>query len=267
VESVAQLLGGGNARLNLEADVRGERPEVSLELDLEGIDPGELRALQESPGNYKGDVDLELVVAGPGNSVREILSHADGHFLIRVNEAVIPNRKLNLLSADFLFESLRTVNPFIRQTNELEIECGVVAYMIRDGKATADNSVVIKGKRLLIVGEGEIDLGTERVAMVIRPKAQEGIGLNTSGLVKFIGIGGTLSKPQIRTDPKGLLITGATIGAAVASGGMSFLFQNIFDRLTTGKKECERVEAVFRDRLAGVEKKRFPFPARRSKAR
>ncbi len=257
INSTQGLLGGRGSSLVMTIDARTPTPDVRLELLLDSINPGELRAADAGDGSYSGDIDVEMRLHGAGNSVSEILGNGNGYFLVRVNEAVLPNRKLNLLSADFLFETLRTVNPFVRQSKELVIECGIIGFIVRDGVAVADKSVVIRGQRLLIASEGEINLGNEQVAMVIRPKAQEGIGLNTSGLVKFIGIGGTLSEPQIRTDAKGLLMTGASIGAAVASGGMSLFLQNVFDRLTTGKGECERVETAFRERLsAGKEAER-----------
>lgn len=254
IASTQRMLGGGESSLELHIDSSAARPAVSVNVLLDGIDPGRLRALEDSGDEYSGDIDVEIEIAGHGDSVHEIMSGADGHLLVRINSAVLPNRQLNLLSADVLFEVFRIVNPFDRQARNMEIECGVVGFVVRGGKAVADKSIVIKGSRLLIIGEGEIDLGSERLALVMRPKAQEGIGLSTSGLVKFIGVGGTLSAPEYRTDPKGLLMTGASIGAAVASGGMSLLLQNMFDRLTTGGKECARVEAAFRDSLAGSAK-------------
>lgn len=254
IVSTQRMLGGGESSLELDIDASAARPEVVVNLMLDGIDPGKFRALKDGEGSYGGDIDVEVRFTGRGDSVHEIMAGADGHFLIRINRAVLPNRQLNLLSADVLFEIFRIVNPFDRQAQNMEIECGVIGFVVRGGRAVADKSIVIKGSRLLIIGEGEIDLGTERLALVMRPKAQEGIGLSTSGLVKFIGVGGTLSAPEYRTDPKGLLMTGASIGAAVASGGMSLLLQNMFDRLTTGGKECARVEAAFRDSLAGPAK-------------
>ncbi len=252
LSSDQQLLGGRGSSLVATVDTREDPPRVDFRLTLDGIDPGELRAVRAGEDKYSGDIDAELDVRGAGRSIGAILGSANGYSLVRINHAVLPNRKLNLLSADFLLEALRTVNPFVRQSAELDIECGVVAFAVRDGIARADKSVVLKGKRLLLAAEGEIDLDTERVAFAVRPKAQEGFGLNTSGLVKFIGIGGTLSDPVIRTDPRGLLATGASIGAAFASGGMSLFLQNMFDRLTTGAGECERVETSFRERLAGT---------------
>jgi hypothetical protein len=249
VSSRQQLLGGGGSTMDIAVDVRGQRPVAGIRLELQGIDPGQLRTVKDSGESYSGDVDVEFDIKGAGESAQEILSNADGHFLVRINHAVIPNRKLDLLSADFLFETLRMVNPFVRQASEMEIECGIVGFIVRDGRAFADKTVVIKGRRLLIVGEGEIDLGSEKLSMVVRPKAQEGIGLNTSGLVKFIGIGGTLMNPEVRTDARGLLMSGASLGAAVASGGMSLFLQNMFDRVTSGTRECERTEAIFRDQM------------------
>ena len=69
-----------------------------------------------------------------------------------------------------------------------------------------------------------------------------------------MGVGGTLSEPKARADTKGLLLSGASLGAAVATGGMSLFLQNVFDRITSGAKICERMEDKFRLKLQDVGK-------------
>ncbi len=247
-------LGGGDGSIQVDIENAASGTRARFAASVQGMDPGALMADAEDGADYSGEVDVEIELAGSGASLREIMSTADGSFLFRINEATIPGGRIHLLSADFLFEIVRRINPFVKQSQTTHLECGLFGFVIRDGVASADKTIVLKGKNLMILGEGQIDLGTEQLKLVFRPKAQEGIGFNTSGLVKFIGVGGTLANPQPTANPKGLLMSGASLGAAVASSGMSLVLQNMFDRITAGRRECDRVEAVFRDRLATGER-------------
>ena len=248
------LLGGGSAVLELGANVRSKIPEVRITAIIQNINPAELRSLKEASEGYDGDVDVELSLIGKGDSVHDIVSTGNGHFLFRVNSASIPNQKLHLLSADFLLELVRRLNPFIKKTDNLELDCAIAAFQITDGMAVAKDSIALQARKLLIVGDGSINLENEELKLVLKPKAKEGIGLNTSSLVKFMGVGGTLSEPKARADTKGLLLSGASLGAAVATGGMSLFLQNVFDRITTGGEICERMEEKFRLQLQSENK-------------
>jgi len=248
------LLGGGSAVLEFAANVRSKIPDVRINAIIENINPAELRSLKEASDGYDGDVDIELSLTGKGDSVHDILSTGNGYFLFRVNSASIPNQKLHLLSADFLLELVRRLNPFIKKTDHLELDCALAAFQIIDGMAVSKNSIALQARKLLILGDGSIDLESERLKLVVKPKASEGFGLNTSSLVKFMGVGGTLSEPKARADTKGLLLSGASLGAAVATGGMSLFLQNVFDRITSGAKICERMEDKFRLKLQDVGK-------------
>ena len=257
------LLGGGNAVTSISVDASVEPPWVQFKSNINRIDPGELRAIKDNDEGYSGNVDVEVDIHGRGHSVREIAGNANGVFVLRANSAVIPNRKLQLLSADFLLETFRFINPFIKTSDSVELECGLAAFRIVDGVAQSDKFIILKARKMLVVGTGEVDLESEELKLSLYPKAQEGIGLNTSSLVKSIGIGGTLSEPKTRTDAKGLIMSGASIGAAVATGGVSLFLQNIFDRVTTNKKQCAHVEEKFRESLLKPPKSKRQAPAQR----
>lgn len=240
-----QLLGGGNSELTVDIDARSEPPLVAVNASMSNMNPAELRALQQTDGQFSGDVDVQFNVAGSGDSVRQVLSTADGYFLFRVNQAVVADRRLHLLSADFFLSVFRLLNPFHKRADHIEVECGLVAFRIDDGIARADRSIVVSGKKLFLQGGGVIDLATERVKLTLKPKANQGVGIGASTLINSLDIVGTLSVPEVKTDSKNLLVSGASIGAAMASGGMSLFFQGIFNRLTSGHKECQKTEDRF----------------------
>ena len=74
-----------------------------------------------------------------------------------------------------------------------------------------------------VYGGGTINLKTEALDIGIKPKAQEGVGLNLSQLAGLVRIGGTIANPAPKADTKAALSAGLSAGAAIASGGLSLL--------------------------------------------
>src|SRR5690606_5892316 len=77
IASTQRMLGGGESSLELDIDASAARPAVSVNVLLDGIDPGRLRALEDSGDEYSGDIGVEIEIAGHGDSVHEIISGAD----------------------------------------------------------------------------------------------------------------------------------------------------------------------------------------------
>ncbi|MFT5114674.1 MAG: hypothetical protein ACI8P9_004014 [Parasphingorhabdus sp.] len=245
IEAVQSLQGGGNSLVVIDVDSRPELPRVSVVTKVHNINPGELRALVGESDQYSGDVDIELQVSGEGDSVKDILSSADGYFLLRVNKATLADRKLHLLSADFILGVMRLLNPFNDNDKQIQVDCGLAAFHIHNGIAKAANTIVLSGEKLFLQGGGKINFANEKVMLDLKPKSNQGIGIGTSTLINSISVVGTLSDPNIKTSTKNLLKSGASIGAAVASGGMSLFFQGVFNRITSGDKECQKAEKQF----------------------
>ena len=94
--------------------------------------------------------------------------------------------------------------------------------------------------------------------MTFKTVPQKGLGLSVGNLVNpFVGVGGTLAQPYLTLNPEQSLVTG---GAAMATGGLSFLATSLFDRFLREAHPCQatlkKVDQEFTDLAEkyGVEK-------------
>ena len=70
------------------------------------------------------------------------------------------------------------------------------------------------------------------------PVAREGIGLNLGKVVQLVKIGGTLREPKLVADASGVVSTGLSAGAAVATGGLSLIAEGLLERALKGGDIC-----------------------------
>jgi hypothetical protein len=119
-----------------------------------------------------------------------------------------------------------------------EINCGVINLNIKDGIATADKGIAINTKKMNIIGSGIIDLKTEKLDIGIDPQARDGVGISAGQLAELVRVGGTLAEPKAVPDTEAAFKTAASVGAAVATGGLSILAQGLFDKSTADEDPC-----------------------------
>jgi hypothetical protein len=58
-------------------------------------------------------------------------------------------------------------------------------------------------------------------------------------VAKVVGIGGTLAEPSPALDVKGAATASATVGAAVATGGISLIAQKAAEKVVQDKSPCQ----------------------------
>jgi hypothetical protein len=73
--------------------------------------------------------------------------------------------------------------------------------------------------------------------MNVRADPRKGIGISASSLANpFVGLRGTLSRPELSLDPAGALVGG---GAAVATMGLSIVAESLYKRWFKSRNPCE----------------------------
>ena len=151
------------------------------------------------------------------------MANANGKILIKTGKGKISNNSLDIASADALVSTLSLINPGANKQEGSTLECVVVNFNIKDGIATADKGIGISTNRLYVYGGGTVNLKTEALDIGIKPKAREGVGLNLSQLASLVRVGGTIADPTPKADTKAVLSTALSVGAALATGGLSLL--------------------------------------------
>lgn len=195
-----------------------------------------------------GTTDVVLDFNGQGESQHQIMSSLNGEMVAEVQKGIIKNDAFEAIGTDIILEMFSMLNPFGKEDETTELECAAVKFTAENGVLTSKNQMAIETSKMKIVGGGIIDLKSEELEIGFSPSAKKGIGVNVGSLVKFVRLGGTLSNPHPEADPVGLLKSGAAIGAAVSTGGLSLLVEGLFKRaMSTGSACNQALQDVIED--------------------
>ena len=232
-----------NGRVSIAPSPSGRDYRAVLALDDGRVD---VSSVDDDPSDWPS-LDVEIDLAASGLSPQEIAESADGRFILVLGEGVMDNSIADLIAADFLVKLLETLNPFRSEGTASRFDCAVMVVDFTDGVAQLD-PMAFQTDKMTILGNGKVDLSTERINLDWVTKPRKGIGVSASLLTNpYIRVGGTLSDPSIEMKP---IEAAASTGLAVATGGLSLLGQGLLDRITADQKVCEKAIARAEKKLA-----------------
>lgn len=224
-------LAGGAVAGDLTLDARQTPARFTTRLDGRQVDVG--RLLEEAGRKNilsGGKTDASLELRGGGDTLRTVLARLDGHILVTMGEARIENSAVERLGADLVTGLARTLNPFASKEAYTHLQCGVLRLDVKDGVATTDRGFAAETRKINMAGSGAVNLGTEELDVALRPEAREGLGIGAGSLAPLVRVRGTLAAPKLQLTPEGLVKVSASLGAAVATGGISLLAQGLLQR-------------------------------------
>ncbi|MEX0808206.1 MAG: AsmA family protein [Dongiaceae bacterium] len=226
LENVAADLVLENGRLtinNINADLAGgqlgiagiidssQAPAgVSLQIVSNQVEAGALlQALVGSEQLTGGRVNMNLDVAGSGNSVRQIMASLGGATNFEMGAGQINDRFARIILSD-LFELIAAGG-----AGGSNLNCVVSRFDIAGGIAES-TALVLDTNGATIIGSGQIDLREERPDLRLVPNAKQ---TNLVNLAIPVRIQGTLAKPQVGPDAaamaEGLVGSVGSVGGGV----------------------------------------------------
>lgn len=191
-----------------------------------------------------GVIEADISLKGLGSSLAELLETGTGSIELGVYRSGIEGKALETVGADLLSNIVALVNPESDRDDFVAVECGVIHFDIENGVATTRNGLALKTDRVTVLGSGEITFPDEEVKLVIAPKPRHGFGISATTVAKMIRVGGTLTQPEIEADPTGIFKSGAAIGAAILSGGLSLVAQGLLDRVQANSEVCKIAQGL-----------------------
>jgi uncharacterized protein involved in outer membrane biogenesis len=210
--SVKPLTGdltGGKFAVEMGANARAHS--MSGKVDVKGVELGTL--LQQTGTSdmlRRGKTNFTFDFRGEGRSAHALMASLDGTSTVHVEEGALESRFIDLLGADVV----RVLSPLQDSGPQTSLNCVVNRFEIKDGVATPKVMFVDTGK-MTISGDGNINLGTEQVALMLTPRPKQA---SLVSLAIPIRVGGTLAAPSFSPD------TGAALrGAAGAAAGTVLL--------------------------------------------
>jgi AsmA family protein len=142
-----------------------------------------------------------------------------------VGEGRLPG-KLADWSGSLLGKVIDILNPYRVSEDGSPLKCAVVNVPVRRGVVVIKDTVAGETDKVVGAVSGSVDLGTERLDLVLNSQAVGGL---TPGLADFASAGkltGTLAKPQLAVNVQGTAVAGLRIGAAIASLGVTLLAES-----------------------------------------
>jgi uncharacterized protein involved in outer membrane biogenesis len=223
---------GGTVSGSLELEPDGESYRIRLRLIVDDFKI-DLTEEQDDPELWPSfDADLEL--QGEGSTPHQLAAGLSGGATLVVGPGQMDSSQMDILTADILLKLFTMLNPFAKDDKVTQLDCIVLAGVAEDGDLRLD-PVVMATDKMVILGDGKIDLDTEEIALDWVTKPRKGIGISASALTNaLIKLGGTLSDPKIQS--KGL--------EGAAKGSLSILTLGIADRIAAEKNLCKKARKM-----------------------
>ncbi len=240
VDPIKANLSKGGIRGDLHIKQKDKGATLNINVIATGLSPADLG--KKNAGLIDGgETDVLINLQTSGTSPQQLAAELNGEIALELQRATIRNSLFEVIGSDILTETIALINPFAKQDDRTELECAAVYFKAEQGVLTSPDQLVIETSKMKIRGGGEIDLGKETLLIDFVPTPRQGLGISLSSLSSLVRLGGTLGNPQPIADPKGILKAGATIGAAVATGGLSLLGQGLFDRMRSAGTACGKI--------------------------
>lgn len=192
------------------------------------------------PDEQVPTTEFKLDIAASGASPRQLASSVNGQILLTSGPGRIKNDLIGRGSGDIFARLFSALNPFAKEEKYSNWECTILAIDFESGEGEM-SGFLLQGEKIMVVGGGGVDLNTEKLNIEFNTKPREGVGVSAEMFVTpFVKLSGTLAKPGVGLNEKGLLLEG---GLAVATAGLSFFYKGFADRATAQAGRCEEVMA------------------------
>ena len=231
-----------NASLTVDAD-----PAAALEARLELTGRGLYIAAPDEPAaalTARPRFDLRTILQAQGSDMRELAQTLNGRLLIQAEEGTITRRGgmlVTLVMDDFLTRTVETINPLVKQRDEVQLKCFVVFADIQNGKVQGAPLLALQTTEVNLLTRGEIDLGSESLNLDIVTRPRRGFGISLGDIINpFTRIGGTLAAPRLVADPGSAVFE---TGANILTGGGWVVARKFRDRFVAGNPCAKALEA------------------------
>ena len=269
-------VGGGTLDVNIDLRPKGKAVVLDARVKIDGLDLARMGAELKLTELLNGSIDADIKVKGTGASVAALMGSLNGEKKVVMGRGRIDNKFLKFAGGDLSSNVMRLLNPFAEKEDYTVVNCMVIDFDIKDGLAKS-RALVFDTSYMSVVGDGKIDLKTEKLDISLKPEPKKGLGtkglgkltLSLGELARAFKLGGTLAKPRLAVDKGqtvwtiGKYIGGKAIfgpaGIAVALVGVSKEDENpCLSAIEIAKKNAEQAQKE--EKKPGADKPSVPIP-------
>ncbi|HUU51238.1 MAG TPA: AsmA family protein [Nitrospinota bacterium] len=226
VKPLKAIIGNGamDGRFDLQPD--GKAAALKSELKVNQLDFGLMLKELKATNVLEGKLDIDVDLNGRGSSIATMMGGLNGKVVVMMNKGRIYNKYISLLGGDISSSIIRMLNPLKKKEDFTEINCFVCRFDIKDGIADT-TALVFDTKYIGVVGNGKVNLKTEKLDISLKPIPKEsieakGVGkfkMSLAELAKPFKLGGTLAEPSLAIDSEQAAIAlGKAVGGSALFG-------------------------------------------------
>jgi hypothetical protein len=232
---VAALIGEGSLKLDVDHVYSTAR--TALNLSGSDVGLGAMRVTRDYFEDAPTTFDLQLT--GEGTSERAFVSSMNGIIELEVGEGRIKNTEINRLAKNIFALTFDSISPFAKKSQIANLECAAARLEFVNGRAETAHGLVFRSDKLIVVGQGVLDMNAETLDLQFRPHVRQGIKTKTGGAFSLVSLYGRLDKPEVTIKARGLVKEGLSLGAAWMTFGLSKAAEALFDWGTRADIACE----------------------------
>jgi uncharacterized protein involved in outer membrane biogenesis len=217
--SSAQVTGlrtGARLTVEIQVNVNQNPPANRIALTARSVDYGQLLMDARMARSAQGRLDAEIDLAGPGASLRDFLNRAEGQVRVQGGSGSIQSRELELWTSGLM----RAMLPEgLGRESTVRLNC-IVGHIDVTGGVAKTDKLLVDTARVTIAGSGALNLGTERVDLLLSPNPRQ------ARLVSFanpVRVTGTLTAPVVEVTKLPRLEFAATTGLLASLVNPAFL--------------------------------------------
>lgn len=226
VKPFKAVIGEGSMDGHLSLQSQEKIASFTMVLKINKLDIRYLTKDLKGAEGLEGNLDADIDLRAHGASIASLMGGLNGRTVLVMGKGRVDNKVIDLLGGDLSSSLFLLLNPFRKETPTTPINCFVGGFDIKDGIAST-TAFVLHTDYMVVVGEGEINLKTERLNLSLKPVPKEGIGSRFTGklnvslseLTRPFKLGGTLAHPSLAIDPTQTAIAfGKAIGGVILFG-------------------------------------------------
>lgn len=199
----------GRLIANIGIDARRPPAKTAYDIRLTQIPLGKLfTGFKVEDAGTTATLRARVQLNGVGNTVQSSLATSNGRIAVIVPQGTLWLRNVELAELDL--QNFLTAMLSNKLKDKRDINCGIVAFTVRQGKAIAD-PIVIDSDKTVLRGRGGFDFGDESLAMAMEADSKQ---ISLFSGQSPIAINGWFADPAINPISGELLARGAA-GAAL----------------------------------------------------
>jgi len=220
---------GSETKASFLWDTSASPSRTDLSLEMEGLDYGLILKNLDIRDDIVGKLDMRMDVKARGSSFHDFLGSANGKLEIVLDKGRTPRRVLELWSGGLV----RLLIPTTWFEEDLtDLNCAVGRFEITNG-IIRSNLLLSDTPRITVAGETILNLKTEQVSGLFKPKNKEAVLLRYGRPIK---VSGTLSDLTAETVGSNIVAFGKLALGLSYPASILLLYGDLG---TTEKNPCE----------------------------